>query len=99
MEYNEEYNENMREKEMERILKALANKRRLAIVKYLRKSGKATVSDISDYLSLSFKATSKHLCILASVDIIEKDQKGLQMWYHLLPSIPPLVKQISNSLE
>lgn len=72
-------------KELERILKSLANKRRLAIVGYLKKEKEATVGDIANKIRLSFKATSKHLGILAAADIVEKEQRGLQMWYRLFP--------------
>lgn len=86
-------------KEYERILKALANKRRLAIIIFLKKDKQATVGDIARKIKLSFKATSKHLGLLAAVDIVEKEQVGLQMWYRLLPRLHHLVKYISNSLE
>lgn len=58
---------------LERILKALANKRRLAIIQYLGQEKEATVGDIAEHIKLSFKATSKHLGILANVDIVEKE--------------------------
>ena len=54
-------------KEAEKILKALANARRLAIVKYLRKEKEATVGDIAEAIKLSFKATSKHLDLVLRV--------------------------------
>ncbi|MDO8589837.1 MAG: metalloregulator ArsR/SmtB family transcription factor [bacterium] len=86
-------------KNLERLLKALANQRRLTIIKYLKKSKEATVGDIAEHIKLSFKATSKHLHVLAAVDIVEKEQRGLQMWYRL-PSQPHHIsKYISNSLE
>ncbi len=86
-------------KELERILKALANKRRLAIIKYLKKTKEATVGDIAEEIKLSFKATSKHLGVLANVDIVEKEQRSLQMWYSLSSAPHPIVKYISNSRE
>jgi DNA-binding transcriptional ArsR family regulator len=84
---------------LERILKALANKRRLAIVKYLGKAKEANVADIAGVIKLSFKATSKHLGLLAVVGIVEKEQRGLQMWYHLSTRPHHVAKYISNSLE
>jgi DNA-binding transcriptional ArsR family regulator len=86
-------------KEMEKILKVLANKRRLAIIAYLRKTQAAKVGDIAGEIRISFKATSKHLAQLFSADIVEKDQKGLEMWYKLSPNQNNIVKYISNSLE
>ena len=73
----------MKEKEIERILKALANKRRLAIIKHLRNNRRASVGDIAEAIKLSFKATSKHLVILDHVDLVEKEQIGLTVIYFL----------------
>lgn len=70
-------------KELEKILKALANRRRLAILKYLKENRKAPVAEIAHEIDLSFKATSKHLGILLAADILEKDQISLQMFYRL----------------
>jgi DNA-binding transcriptional ArsR family regulator len=70
-------------KELERQLKALANKRRLAILKFLKKKGQAPVGEIAAEIGLSFKATSRHLAVLASADIVDKEQKGLLVFYHL----------------
>ena len=86
-------------KDTERVLKALANRRRLAIVKYLKKKKEATVGDIAEQIRLSFKATSKHLGVLAGADIVEKEQRSLQMWYRLSPNPHHISKYISNSLE
>jgi DNA-binding transcriptional ArsR family regulator len=86
-------------KQIEKILKALANRRRLAIVKYLKRVREATVGEIAEEIKLSFKATSKHLGVLASADIVEKEQRSLQMWYCLAPRLNHLAKYISNSLE
>ncbi len=80
-------------KDLERILKALANKRRLAILKHL-KGGKASVSDIAKTIKLSFKATSKHLTILTGAGILEKEQDGLIMWHSLSGSKNPLVSKV-----
>ena len=86
-------------KNTERILKALANQRRLKIVQFLKKEKEATVGDIAESIRLSFKATSKHLSLLRVVDIVEKEQRSLQMWYRLSPKPHHLAKYISNSLE
>lgn len=88
----------MKEKELERILKALANKRRLAILSYLKNNAEATVGEIASEINLSFKATSKHLKILDVVDIVEKDQRSLQMYYQLSSNQAPAAKSIINLL-
>ena len=93
----------MKEKELERILKALANKRRLAILRYLKKEKKASVGDIASEIRLSFTATSKHLHILAAVDIIEQEQRSLQVFYSISKKQLSVVRSVltlfSNSRE
>ncbi|OGF62520.1 hypothetical protein A2926_02160 [Candidatus Giovannonibacteria bacterium RIFCSPLOWO2_01_FULL_44_40] len=85
-------------KELERILKALANKRRLAILRYLKKKGEASVSDIAEEISLSFKATSKHLGILYSAYILDKEQRSSLMFYKLVSQQKPPVRRIIDLL-
>jgi DNA-binding transcriptional ArsR family regulator len=79
-------------KELEKPLKALANRRRLAILKYLKENDEASVGDIADAIRISFQATSKHLGMLSALDIVEKDQRGLQMFYRLSKDPKPVVK-------
>ncbi len=89
----------MKEKDLERVLKALANKRRLAIVKYLRKKKEAMVGDIAEEIKISFTATSKHLGVLFAADIVEREQRSLQMWYRFSGELNHIAKYISNSIE
>ncbi len=84
----------MKEKELEKILKALANKRRILILKYLKSKGTASVGDIASQIKLSFKATSKHLIILSHADAVEKEQTGLMVIYSVPKIMHPLVKKI-----
>ncbi len=81
-------------KDAERILKALANRRRLAIVRYLREKHEASVGEIAEAIRLSFRATSKHLIILRSADIVEKEQRSLQMYYRLSEDRPKLADRV-----
>ena len=73
----------MKEKEMERVLKALANRRRLAMVSFLKKKKEASVGDVAEALRLSVKATSKHLNLMRSADILDREQRSLQMYYSI----------------
>ena len=85
---------------LERPLKALANRRRLAILGYLKRRPEATVGEISGAIKLSFKSTSKHLAILAAADMVERDQRSLQMYYRLVStkSQPPATQAIIHLL-
>ncbi|MEK7169718.1 MAG: metalloregulator ArsR/SmtB family transcription factor [Patescibacteria group bacterium] len=85
-------------KEYERVLKALANRRRLIIVARLKKRNEATVGDIAEYLNLSFKSTSKHLGVLSKSDILEKRQQGLEVFYFLNPKLPKLAISVISHL-
>ena len=85
-------------KKLEKILKALANRRRLAILKHLKENREAPVGDIADTIDLSFKATSKHLGILAAIDIIEREQKSSQMFYRLTRRQEPAAEYIISLL-
>jgi len=85
-------------KETERILKALANRRRLAIIQFLKKEKEATVGDIAEHIHLSFKATSKHLGVLAAVDIVEKEQRSSRVFYRLATHHRPAVRSIVSLL-
>lgn len=81
-------------KDLERSLKALANRRRLAILKYLKEQREAPVGEIAGAIRLSFKATSKHLAVLAAADIVERDQRGLQMFYRIAKGQKPAAKHV-----
>jgi DNA-binding transcriptional ArsR family regulator len=87
-------------KSLEKILKVLANKRRLAIICYLKKKSEARVGDIADAINLSFTSTSKHLIQLFNADILDKNQKNLEVWYKLSSKQNNIVSYIiSNSRE
>lgn len=83
---------------LEKYYKTIANRRRLAIIKYLSYTKEATVYQIADKIKLSFKATSKHLQILKQAGLTESDQFGLEQRYHLTDFNNPLLKQVLNNL-
>lgn len=85
-------------KELEKQMKALANKRRLAILKYLKNTHEAAVGDIAGEIRLSFKATSKHLGVLYAAGIVEKDQRNVMMFYSLMRALHPATKHVLATL-
>jgi DNA-binding transcriptional ArsR family regulator len=85
-------------KKIEKILKALANGRRLAITKYLKNYKEASVGEIAEAINLSFKATSKHLRILAAADLVDKEQKRFRIFYRLADGQHPIVQKIISFL-
>lgn len=92
------YNKNMKEKELERVLKALANKRRLAIISFLRKNKEANVGDIAETINLSIKSTSRHLAVLFGADILDKEQRSSEVFYSLNTDIPDIFSTLIKSL-
>jgi DNA-binding transcriptional ArsR family regulator len=91
--------ENMTEKETERILKALANKRRLAIVTLLHKERERSVGEIAKAIKLSFKSTSRHLSVLVGADLIDREQRGPQIFYSLNKSAPDMAARLLKTLR
>ena len=90
-------------KQLEKIFKGLANRRRLAIIQLLHKEKELTVAEIARRIKLSFTSTSKHLGLLRQLDIVDRRQESLTAYYCLSDSLPHLVKHviptISNSRE
>ncbi len=88
------------EKDLERVMKALANRRRLAILRLLKtgKGKEASVGEIAEEIRLSFKATSKHLGILFAAGIVDREQRSLQMFYRLSPDAPAAARSILSLL-
>ncbi len=89
----------MKDKDLERQLKALANRRRLAILKYLKRKGKASVGSIAEEIKLSFKSTSRHLSILTQADILEKEQANVMVFYSLSSEKQPLIIKLLDILS
>ncbi len=85
-------------KEYEKILKALANKRRLEILKHLKDKKVGTVGELAGKIKLSFKSTSKHLAVLSGSDIVDKEQRGVAMYYRLNSKQRPLAKSVIGLL-
>jgi DNA-binding transcriptional ArsR family regulator len=84
----------MIEIELERQLKTLANRRRLAILNLLRKRKDANVSDIADSIKLSLTSTSKHLTMLERMEFVEKEQKSLNVYYRIASNRPDLLSKV-----
>ena len=84
--------------DLERIVKGLANRRRLAILKHLRQRREASVTDIARAIKLSFKSTSRHLSVLGAARLLEHEQRGLQVFYRLSSGLPLFVRQLLTIL-
>ncbi len=84
----------MKVTDIERQLKILGNRRRLAILNVLRKRREANVSDVAEAIRLSFTSTSKHLTMLERVGFIEKEQRSLNVFYRIAETPSKLLMSI-----
>lgn len=80
------------------MLKAVANARRLVILAHLRNRGEVSVGKIAGHLKLSLKSTSKHLAVLLAADLVERNQRGTEMHYRLVASLPPIVAKVFEQI-
>lgn len=73
---------------IEKLYKAVANKRRLVILQILSRQSGLSVMDLAAKLKLTFRSTSKHLQLLAAEGLVEPKSSGKFVLY-----------QISSELE
>ncbi len=86
--------------ELVRLFKAVANKRRLEILRLLITEGEKSVSGVSEHLGISYVSASRHLLQLERVGLLKNRQQSLWVYYSInnMPSescreILELVKQ------
>jgi len=70
-------------KKLEKIFKALANKKRLEIISFLSKIKRASVGEIAEEINTSIKSTSKHLLMLYHAEFLEKERVHGLTFYEL----------------
>lgn len=84
----------MNRRQVEKILKSMANARRLSILKLLSGRDEATVGEIAEHLKLSFRSTSRHLGNLASAELIERRQVGTAVFSSIVRPLPNFLSMI-----
>ena len=92
------YNKITKMKELEKTLKALSNRRRLAIIKCLKGNKEMSVSALATEIKLAFKSTSRHLTVLRGANIVEGDQRNLSVFYSLAKEQVPVARYIISQL-
>jgi ArsR family transcriptional regulator len=88
----------MQEKELERVFKAFANKRRIAILRLLKGRGPSSVGDIASAIRLSFKSTSRHLSVLSGADIVDKEQVHLTVFYSISKDLNSTISKLIQAI-
>ena len=89
---------NINDKELERVMKSIANRRRLAILRFLKKGRESSVGDIADEIGLSFKSTSRHLAVLSASRLVDRDQISTKMFYRIADNIPVAALRVISLL-
>ena len=87
----------MNRKKTERMLKSIANARRLSILKYLSGRDEATIGEIAGHIKLSFRSTSRHVSNLASAELIERRQIGTAVFCSIVRPVHSAVSTILQS--
>ncbi len=85
-------------RETEKVLKAVANRRRLSILAFLKKRGEATVGEIAEDIKLSFGATSRHLILMEHAGILDKEQRSIEVHYRIPHAVPAPVRSLLGSI-
>jgi DNA-binding transcriptional ArsR family regulator len=70
------------------VYSALANINRLKIIEMLSESASLSVTEISQELGISIKATSNHLAILRNADVLEAKGTAGRVLYSVNKNMP-----------
>lgn len=81
-----------------RLLAALADPARLAIVRQLASEGSVCACDFSACAGLSQPTVSHHLRVLREAGLVHGERKGTWIWYRLDPSVADRLAAISGEL-
>lgn len=82
-----------------KVFKVLANSRRLKIMEMLLTKERLSVSVISHKLNLSFKSTSRHLCLLENSGLLEREQEGLFAFYKIKKDLKTAFKKLLEGMS
>ncbi len=85
-------------KDLEKTLRALGNKRRLALVHFLKKNREAIVTELAEAINLSFRSTSRHLAVLFAAGIVDKRQQSTEVYYFLAIKRHPTLEHVLSLL-
>lgn len=81
------------------LLKALAHPVRLQIVDVLhRLSGQVCVCDLEAHFDLAQPTISHHLKVLRQAGIIESEQRGVWIYYHVRPTAMQRLRSLTADL-
>ena len=73
----------MNSKELLQQHRALGNKKRLAILSFLKRNKSVHVTEIASGIRLSLRSTSKHLQVLYKAGFLETDKRYVYVYYRI----------------
>ena len=82
-----------------RLFKAVANKRRVEILRLLLTEGEKNVSEVAQRLEISFVSASRHLLQLERVGLLKNYQKSLWVYYSVNDGPSSEVKALLQIIE
>lgn len=82
-----------KEEALSRILKAVSDTTRRAILTALIQHGPTRVTDLADYYAMSLNAVSKHIKVLENADLVSRTTHGR---VHLIEANLDPIKQIEH---
>lgn len=80
------------------VFRSLANFNRLKIIKTLYDSNELNVTEISDIIKISLKATSNHLAMLKNLDVLNAHGKAGHVFYSFNQQLPEDFKKVIKLL-
>lgn len=87
----------MEDKELMKILKALANEKRFAILKCLRKDKELSVGDLAEATGSPFRSVSRELSVLRRANLVRsKNHYSTRLYSVNIPNFP---EEFLNFLE
>jgi DNA-binding transcriptional ArsR family regulator len=78
------------------VFRILSNINRLEIIRLLSKGESLPVGEIATHLKISFTATSNHLAMLKSLDVLEAKGSEGHVYYSISKQMPADFKKIIN---
>lgn len=82
-----------------RLLAALADPARLAIVRRLASDGSVCACDFSVCDGLAQPTVSHHLRVLREAGLVHGERRGTWIWYRLDPSVADRLAEIARGLD
>lgn len=83
---------------MEKVLKALGNRRRLALLQLMQGGATMNVMELARAIELSYRATSQHLNRLYRAGLLHREQTKLEVFYSLRKDLPAVARKVLKEL-